>query len=63
MENLELNFKFTVAEANIIAAGLGKLPLEAGISVYEKLKLQAEPQIQAVVAAPVASSDEEQPAQ
>lgn len=53
MENLELNFKFTVAEANIIAAGLGKLPLEVGIGVYEKLKAQAEPQLQ--VAAPVAS--------
>jgi len=52
MDNLELNFKFNVAEANIIAAGLGKLPLEAGITVYEKLKAQAEPQMQA---APVAS--------
>jgi hypothetical protein len=53
MDNLELNFKFTVAEANIIAAGLGKLPLEAGIGVYEKLKAQAEPQLK--VAAPAAS--------
>jgi hypothetical protein len=51
MENLELNFKFTVAEANIIAAGLGKLPLEAGISVYEKLKAQAEPQMQVIAPA------------
>ena len=54
MENLELTFKFTVAEANIIAAGLGKLPLEAGIAVYEKIKAQAEPQIQAAAATPVA---------
>ena len=62
MENLELNFKFTVAEANIIAAGLGKLPLEAGIGVYEKLKAQAEPQMQAAPVAPVAVPEEEQAA-
>ena len=47
MDNLELNLKLTLAEVNILLAGLGKLPLEAGIAVYENVKAQAQPQIQA----------------
>jgi hypothetical protein len=62
MENLELNLKLTVAEVNIILAGLGKLPLETGIAVYERIKIQAQPQIRATeTAAPVVT--DEQPAQ
>jgi len=64
MENLELNLKLTVAEVNVILAGLGKLPLETGIAVYERIKIQAQPQIQAA-ASPVveAAPTDEQPAQ
>lgn len=62
MENLELNLKLTVAEVNVILAGLGKLPLETGIAVYERIKIQAQPQIRAIeTAAPVVT--DEQPAQ
>ena len=47
MDNLKINLELTVAEVNILMAGLGKLPLEAGITVYEAIKAQAQPQIQA----------------
>jgi exonuclease VII small subunit len=47
MDNLKLNFELTLAEVNVILAGLGKLPLEAVLTVYENLKTQAQPQIQA----------------
>lgn len=47
MENLKINLELTVAEVNVLMAGLGKLPLEAVIIVYESIKAQAQPQIQA----------------
>jgi len=47
MDNLKLNFELTLAEVNVILAGLGKLPLEAVLTVYEAIKAQAQPQIQA----------------
>jgi len=46
MDNLKLNLELTLAEVNVILAGLGKLPLEAVLTVYENLKAQAQPQIQ-----------------
>jgi hypothetical protein len=62
MENLELTLKLTVAEVNVILSGLGKLPLETGIAVYERIKIQAQPQIRAVETPNLTTTDE-QPAQ
>ena len=45
MNNLELTLKLTVAEMQIVLAGLGKLPMEASLDVWGKLKSQAEAQI------------------
>ena len=42
----ELNISLTVDELNIVLAGLGKLPLEAVIAVFGKIKAQAELQLQ-----------------
>ena len=36
----------TVADMNVIMAGLGKLPLEAVIELWSRLKAQAEAQLQ-----------------
>ena len=47
MDNLKINLELTVAEVNILMAGLGKLPLESSITVYEAIKAQAQPQIKA----------------
>jgi hypothetical protein len=59
MENLELTLKLTVAETQIILAGLGKLPLEAGVSVWMAIKSQAEAQIQAAAQAVTMAPAEE----
>ena len=63
MENLELNLKLTVAEVQVILAGLGKLSLEASVSTWMTIKSQAEAQIQAatqaVAMAPVESYAED----
>jgi hypothetical protein len=45
MENIEITLKFKVADVNVLLAGLGKLPLEAGVTVYENLKAQAQAQL------------------
>lgn len=37
--------ELTVADCNLIMAGLGKLPLEAVIELWSKLKSQAETQL------------------
>lgn len=50
MENFEIVLKFSLAEANVILAGIGKLPIEMGLAVLEKIKSQAELQIQAAQA-------------
>lgn len=63
MENLELNLAITVSEAQVILAALGKLPLETSVSVWMKIKNQAEAQIamanQAVMLNAEATPDEE----
>lgn len=48
MENQEatLSFELTVNDVNLILAGLGKLPLEASVSAWAKIKQEAERQIQ-----------------
>ena len=47
MENLEINLAVTVADAQILLNALGKLPLETSVSVWMKVKNQAEVQIAA----------------
>ena len=42
----ELNLKLTVEDINVVLAGLGKLPLEASVVTFGKIKAQAESQIQ-----------------
>ena len=41
----EFTIKITVEEANIIAMGLGKLPLEVSVAIWQKLKAQIEQQV------------------
>lgn len=41
----EFEIKITVEEANIIALGLGKLPLEVSVAIWQKLKAQIEQQV------------------
>ena len=41
----EVEIKITVEEANIIALGLGKLPLEVSVAIWQKLKAQIEQQV------------------
>ena len=41
----EFTIKITVEEANIIAMGLGKLPLEMSVAIWQKLKAQIEQQV------------------
>ena len=41
----EFEIKITVEEANIIAMGLGKLPLELSVAIWQKLKAQIEQQV------------------
>jgi len=43
----EFTIKITVEEANIIAMGLGKLPLELSVAIWQKLRAQVEQQAQA----------------
>lgn len=59
MENFELNLKLTVAEAQVVLAGLGKLPLESVVSVWQSIKSQAEAQIQAASQAATLAPAEE----
>jgi len=50
MENFEITLKLSLAEANVVLSGIGKLPIEMGLAVLEKIKSQAELQIQAAQA-------------
>lgn len=43
---MNLNFSVTLDETNIILAALGKLPYEAAAPVIDKLRQQAQPQLQ-----------------
>jgi hypothetical protein len=40
----EFEIKITIEEANIIALGLGKLPLEVSMAIWQKLREQIEQQ-------------------
>ena len=40
----EFTIKITVEEANIIAMGLGKLPLEVSVAIWQKLREQIQQQ-------------------
>jgi hypothetical protein len=42
----ELTITVTVEEANIIAMGLGKLPLEVSVAIWQKLRAQVEQQVE-----------------
>ena len=42
---MEITFTLTLDEAQIVMAGLGKLPLEASVLVWQKIQEQAQPQI------------------
>lgn len=42
----KVTFTFTVAELNVILAGLGKLPLEAGIEMFGKIQQEAKKQLE-----------------
>ena len=42
----EFTITVTVEEANIIALGLGKLPLEVSVAIWQKLRAQVEQQVQ-----------------
>ena len=44
---MELTFKLTLDETNVILAALGKVPYEAAAPVVDKLRQQAQPQLQA----------------
>jgi len=41
----EVSVTLTIEELNVVMAGLGKLPLEAVLAVFTKIKSQVEPQI------------------
>jgi len=56
---MKITLNLTVDEVNVVLAGLGKLPLEAGIAVFESIKTQAQPQIQTAPAAPAAEEPTE----
>jgi hypothetical protein len=45
MENIELNFTFTFAEANAILAGLQELPAKIANPLIKKMQEQAQPQL------------------
>jgi len=60
MENLEINLAVTVADAQILLNALGKLPLETSVSVWMKVKNQAEAQIVAANQAVSFVPEEEQ---
>ena len=42
----EFTITVTVEEANIIAMGLGKLPLEVSVAIWQKLRAQVEQQVE-----------------
>lgn len=49
---MNLKIELTVNEINIIMAALGKMPLEAVVDVWAKIRGQCDPQINAPVEAP-----------
>jgi hypothetical protein len=41
----EFTITITIEEANILAMGLGKLPLEVSVALWQKLRAQVEQQV------------------
>jgi hypothetical protein len=41
----EFTITVTIEEANILAMGLGKLPLEVSVALWQKLRAQVEQQV------------------
>ena len=44
---MNFNIQLNLDEVNVVLAALGKLPLEASIGAFEKIKAQAQQQAQA----------------
>jgi len=44
---MNFNIQLTLDELNLVLAALGKLPLEASLSAFEKIRAQAQQQAQA----------------
>ncbi len=44
---MNFNIQLTLDDVNLVLAALGKLPLEASIGTFEKIKAQAQQQAQA----------------
>lgn len=44
---MNFNIQLTLDELNLVLAALGKLPLEASLPAFEKIKTQAQQQAQA----------------
>ena len=51
---MNFNIQLTLDELNLVLAALGKLPLEASLPAFEKIKTQAQQQAQAQQSAQVA---------
>jgi hypothetical protein len=56
---MELNFNLTLDETNVILAALGKLPYEAAAPVIDKLRQQAQPQLQQAPQEPAGAETQE----
>lgn len=50
MDNVNLSLQLTTAEINLILGNLGAMPYNQVSGLINKIKAQAEPQLQAVVA-------------
>ncbi len=46
-KKMNFNIQLTLDDVNLVLAALGKLPLEASIGAFEKIKAQAQQQAQA----------------
>jgi hypothetical protein len=46
-KKMNFNIQLNLDEVNVVLAALGKLPLEASIGAFEKIKAQAQQQAQA----------------
>lgn len=44
---MELTYKLTLEQTNVILAALGKIPYEAAAPVVDVIRQQAQPQLQA----------------
>lgn len=50
MENTVLTLKLTVEQVNMLLAGLGKLPLEVSIKLFDEIQKQSAEQLQSKAA-------------